>query len=478
MGSPLETPVASPPAGGASGGSFDEGHAGTQGRRSPQARLEGDFCGPRVSGARKTGGRFPVPVPIEISRGGPKNGPGFRPPQISLQSVFFLARPQAKATLQWNNFLESRCEPPRTVLRINMDETSVKLWQGGLRGCIAQGGGQAAGAPLEQAVSLRSRRAALSLVCFVCDDPVAQRLLPQVIVGNEKVLAASVAQEFQDAHHGNIYLLRRKSAWVNGGTLRCIIQLLAAAVEPLQASRHIILSMDACPVHLVPSVLRSVAKGGMHFLLIAAKMTKWMQPCDVAVFAPLKHRLRQLYGAAQIEARAAELPPKAVLHLIATAVDEVVTGKNWAPAFRRCGLQGGWPTSTRFLQALGSMAGRQESSDLPSLAQLQTLFPRGRDIPLDALFATCLRPLGRAEALPGRPGRPSSAAAPDPAGASRSPWLGRTRSTSALALEVDEPVASAGPSAAPSAPSAPQRPRDTVPWARPLLVPWPLSTPR
>lgn len=359
-----------------------------------------------------------------------------------------------------------------------MDETSVKLWQGGLRGCIAQGGDEAAGAPMEQAVSLRSRRAAISLVCFVCDDPVAQRLLPQVIVGNERVLAASVAQEFQDSYHGNLYLLRRKSAWVNGGTLCRIIQLLAAAVEPLLASRHIILSMDACPVHLVPSVLRSVASGGMHFLLIAAKMTKWMQPCDVAVFAPLKHRLRQLYGAAQVEARAAELSPKAVLQLIATAVDEVVTGRDWAPAFRRCGLQGGWPTSTRFLQALGSLARGPESSDLPSLAQLQTLFPRGRDIPLDALFATCLRPPGRAEALPGRPRRPSSAAAPDPACASTRPWLGRTRSTSGLSLEVDEPVASSGPSASPSAPSAPQRPRDTIAWARPLLVPWPPSTPR
>ena len=99
------------------------------------------------------------------------------------------------ATLQWNNFLEPASGEHRSVPRMHMDETSVKLWQGGQRGCVAQG--SVADAQLEQAVSLRSRRSGVSLVCFFRDDPVAQRLLPQVIVGNDRVGAASVAAEFQ-----------------------------------------------------------------------------------------------------------------------------------------------------------------------------------------------------------------------------------------------------------------------------------------
>ena len=62
---------------------------------------------------------------------------------------------------------------------------------------------------------------------------------------------------------------------MNAATLKRNIELWAAAVAPLLASRRIIFSMDACPVHLVPSVLRSVSDGGMYLLLIAAKMTKW-----------------------------------------------------------------------------------------------------------------------------------------------------------------------------------------------------------
>ena len=266
---------------------------------------------------------------------------------------------------------------------------------------------------------------------------------------------------------------------MNAATLKRIIELLAAAVAPLLASRHIILSMDACPVHLVPSVLRSVSDGGMYFLLIAAKMTKWMQPCDVAVFGPLKHRLRQVFGEGQIRARMAELSPQVVLGMIASAVEEVVSNRDWSPAFRRCGLQGGWPTSTRFLQALGPLAARPLTSEPPTLAQLQNLFPRGRYIPIDAIFAPFLRPRNRAEPLAGRPRRPflpvaAGAAAP----ASEAPWRGRTRSTAHLAVTSADTEAPVGSGSQGSLAPSVDRPRARFPTARRLLVQWPAAMPR
>lgn len=383
------------------------------------------------------------------------------------------------ATLQWNTFLESRCAAHKSVLRINMDETSVKLWLGGQRGCVVQAGEAASATPLEQEVTLRARRAAVSLACFVCDDPEVQRTLPQVIVGNDRVVAATVAAEFQASQTGNVFLLRRKSAWVNSSTLVRIIALLAAAVAPLLSTRHIIFSMDACPVHLVPEVMRAVAKGGMHFLLIGAQTTKWLQPCDVAVFGPLKHRLRQLYGESQVRSRKAELTPLVFLGMIATAVEEVVCGRDWSGAFQRCGLRGGWPTSTRFLTALGPLATRPTPMELPTLAQLQCLFPRGRCIPIDAAFASCLPAPRRAEPLAGRRETLEGTDALHPDTPADSPWFGRTRSTSHLTTPPgSQPVAAAGSSAAAAVAKAFPRRSPIVPVAQRLFTAWHPPMPR
>ena len=417
---------------------------------------------------------------LRKKEGRAQNGSHFPPPQNTAQpSLCSGERSQVLATLQWNGFLESRCAADRSVLRINMDETSVKLWLGGQRGCVVQAGEAASLTPFEQGVTLRARRSAVSLACFVCDDPEVQRLLPQVIVANDRVIPATVAAEFQVSQTGNVFLLRRKSAWVNASTLLRIIALLAAAVAPLLSSRHIIFSMDACPVHLVPEVMRAVAKGGMHFLLLGAQTTKWLQPCDVAVFGSLKHRLRQLYGERQVRSRQAELTPLVFLDMLATAVEEVVCGRDWAAAFERCGLRGGWPTSRRFLTALGPLATRPTTTELPTLPQLQCLFPRGRCIPIDAAFASCLPVSRRAEPLAGRPETVAGPEEVHPETAAESPWFGRTRSTSRLPIpQAGQPVAAEGSSGSASvAKAAPRRP-PLIPVGQRLFPAWQPPMPR
>jgi len=356
-----------------------------------------------------------------------------------------------------------------------MDESSVKLDQSWPRGCVAMAAAGECAPPLERPVSLRHRRAAVSLVCFVCDDAAVQPLLPQVIVGNERVLPASVAARLQDAGTGNVVVLRRQSSWVNGETLRRIIAMLAAALAPLRERRHIILSMDACPTHLMPSVIRAVARGGMSYLLIAAQMTKWLQPLDVGVFAPLKRRLRESYGEEQVRSGVAELPTETVMRLTMAGVEDVVQKGSWAVVFERCGLRGGRPTSARFLRALGPLALRPLTAELPTFPQLRALFPRGHDIPVGALFdhlVTGERPR-RAPRLKGPGAAPGTAepTAAHPAGV----WIGRTRSTSRLG---DSAGSAAIPdSEAPSPPSLPAPPpaRSRLPYGTRLA--WPPRMP-
>ena len=98
---------------------------------------------------------------------------------------------QAMAAWRWHNFLESRAPPGRKVVRMNMDESSIKLDPvRNVRGMVAisKRDVKRKAAMLVRPASLSLRRAAITLIAFLSDDEFTQSLLPQVIVGNKKLL--------------------------------------------------------------------------------------------------------------------------------------------------------------------------------------------------------------------------------------------------------------------------------------------------
>ena len=84
-------------------------------------------------------------------------------------------------------------------MRINLDETSVKLFQGDGKGAIffkKKKGRPGLGAADEgEAVSLKKRRICLTHIGLICDRAEVQPALPQVLIGNE---ATFLAGEFAD----------------------------------------------------------------------------------------------------------------------------------------------------------------------------------------------------------------------------------------------------------------------------------------
>lgn len=73
---------------------------------------------------------------------------------------------RASATFQWYRCLASRAAADHKVVGISMDETSVKIWPGALRGCVAEKLAGEAPAPLEQRRSQCSAHAPPS----ACDE--------------------------------------------------------------------------------------------------------------------------------------------------------------------------------------------------------------------------------------------------------------------------------------------------------------------
>ena len=326
-----------------------------------------------------------------------------------------------------------------------MDESSVKFFPPPRAGAIATERFAGRTQLPEQRASLRARRSALSYICFVCDDAEVQPLLPQIFVVNNRLVPPAVAVAFNAGRTDRVVLLRQKSSWLDGAGLAKIMGVLKASLRPVAQDRCIILSMDACPVHTTKAVTAAVARAGCHYHLLPALATRWLQPCDVAVFAPLKHRIRVLMEGQQLGRRDAELPIGALLGVLADAVAGVVSGRAWRNAFALCGLHGAWPTSQRFLAELGpAPEDGLEGGGLPSLAAFESIFPRGRMIPVDRLFPLVL----------GDPRALAVADADAPAGASvhaepahgSSSWVGRLRSSSRLAVperEIAPPAAAA-----------------------------------
>ena len=92
---------------------------------------------------------------------------------------------QAHAVWQWYNCCAARVPAGRAPLRVNLDETSVALFQGGGKGTIMcrKRKNPPAAEPHETA-SRAERGLCLTHVAFICDRPDIQPSLPQVLVAS------------------------------------------------------------------------------------------------------------------------------------------------------------------------------------------------------------------------------------------------------------------------------------------------------
>ena len=127
----------------------------------------------------------------------------------------FRPRPacEAYATWQWFNYLEASLPTTKSMLRVNLDETAVCIFQGGNRGTIFAANTRLRA--LVEAASTAQRRRYITHVGMICDRPELQPLLPQFLVCNEATITAAELVAIQAACPPNIRLVRQKSAWTN-----------------------------------------------------------------------------------------------------------------------------------------------------------------------------------------------------------------------------------------------------------------------
>ena len=91
---------------------------------------------------------------------------------------------------QWFRFLVAHVPSEKRILRLNLDETSIKFWYQPRLGVRRRVKDRRGGGRFARHASRGQMRRAFTHVAVICDDPVLQRHLPQILIVNERTISA------------------------------------------------------------------------------------------------------------------------------------------------------------------------------------------------------------------------------------------------------------------------------------------------
>ena len=283
--------------------------------------------------------------------------------------------------------------PPGTVaLRLNLDETSVCLFQGDAKGHVFANKMKYPDGFVQRAPRAK-RRCCLTHVGLICDRPDLQPLLPQVIIGNERTFPKASFAALQAACPPNVVLVRQKSAWNDKVLCANIVHRLGAALKDHLDGLQPILLLDAVRLHTAPRVLLACAKWNIWPIIAPAKMTWLLQPLDTSAFQAYKAYLKNSYQRARAASPTGDVSISGFLQCLYDTIRRTLQGKSWPLAFDRAGFSPGQTKLSEFVkrqllveQPVEIGAGR------PTEEQLRCCFPARAAIPVAALFEPLERP--------------------------------------------------------------------------------------
>ena len=299
-----------------------------------------------------------------------------------------------------------------------MDETSVCLWQGDGKGTVvcskkrrrrwSAEAVEDAGADVGQPASRKVRRTCLTHVAFICDRPEVQPLLPQVLIGNCATFLIRDWHQLLAQCPPNVYLIRQKSAWNNAEVCKRIFNILAAVLRPWSARLQPILLMDACYAHLHASVAECCSRQGIWLVVIPARLTGLMQPCDTHAFQTYKVYLKKAYQRLRAAHPTGKVSVADFLAAVYETVRFVLQGAKWALAFDRDGFGAGVQAaqsqeSGYVLRQLALSVAPAVGASQPGEDVLALCYPRNRAVAATALLRPLVGVAPLAVAGPARP---------------------------------------------------------------------------
>ena len=168
---------------------------------------------------------------------------------LAFRAVF--ADLKACAVWRWWSRYERKCHdtvPAKRLLRLNIDETSLCVFQGDMKGTIFP---RSRGArTIKQQVPRGKRRRNITFSCVVCDDAAIQQKLPQFLIGNHVTFAAKEMRPLRSQCASNFELLRERSAWSNETLFMNMLRRIRSALNPFMDDVQPVLFLDCARLHL------------------------------------------------------------------------------------------------------------------------------------------------------------------------------------------------------------------------------------
>jgi hypothetical protein len=277
-----------------------------------------------------------------------------------------------------------RTQHDQPLLLMNLDETGVPLFNGDRCGNVMKkrtvGGGTNQNEELVQYATTAESRGQATHVAIICDDVSVQPHLPQVIIGAHSLLTVTDCRNLQESLSDNVYLLRLKSRWTDRVIMERLIRTVARIVREQCPHKVPVLLLDTAPSHLHPALPCLARRLGMHLVLIPARTTWLLQPCDVYLFRKYKHAFRDRWLQCKQETLDGRLSRGTYWSALCEHVSAFMNAHDWSPAFLQTGFAadaGGLSRSVRRLLQLTDSWSLPEAHE-PAAMDLEALAPRNR----------------------------------------------------------------------------------------------------
>ena len=120
---------------------------------------------------------------------------------------------EAFVAWKWFNAVTVYCPPDRKLLRINVDETSICLFQGDTSGTVIKNP-KAAGMRLFANMTPRSKaRTFMTHVAFSCDSTELQPRMPRIAICSDRAIYKRDASRLNQEAPEDIFVVRATPAW-------------------------------------------------------------------------------------------------------------------------------------------------------------------------------------------------------------------------------------------------------------------------
>ena len=301
---------------------------------------------------------------------------------------------QATAVWHWSNFLHAHIPPHETAVVVNMDETSIRLYQKPGHGYMVQVARKQKRSPksLTRNITKGQLLGTFTHAAMICDDVDLQPHLPQFLFINRTQISQT---EFDSIHADwlpNVYAHRVDNPWMTCEKMKVVLKGLADAVASHSKHRRVVLCADAHKTHIATSTWQSAAAHNVFYFIVPPKLTWALQPCDTHLFAMFKDKLTTTCQHLAILNGRRRWDILLLLKALNTSIGEVLNKRSWRKAFEDLGYRGNQRNvSKRVLDKVDLTERPEVPNGIPNLQSLMSCFPQRTNIPIGHVFSAVLQ---------------------------------------------------------------------------------------